>query len=81
MIFPEPADLMAVYRLHRGVDARDVASAHAAAAAVRPPGFKRLIVSGASPFTPSLCQGLWDDAPAVLAAVAPDLVQAFAVHL
>ncbi|MDT7834353.1 NAD-dependent epimerase/dehydratase family protein [Aquabacterium sp. OR-4] len=26
--FPEPAPLMAVYRLHRGVDARDVAQAH-----------------------------------------------------
>src|SRR5205814_4417378 len=29
--FPEPADLMAVYRLHRGIDVRDVADAHARA--------------------------------------------------
>ena len=28
--FPEPPDRMAMFRLHRGIDARDVASAHAA---------------------------------------------------
>ena len=38
--FPEPAHIMAVYRLHRGIDARDVADAHAGALAVRGAGFR-----------------------------------------
>lgn len=75
--FPEPADLMAVYRLNRGVDARDVASAHACAVQVRPPGFNRFIISGATPFTRSMCQALYDEAPVVLRNKVPDLVRAF----
>ena len=53
--FPEPADLMAVYRLNRGVDARDVASAHRAAVERRLSGFRCYIISAATPFTPLHC--------------------------
>lgn len=76
--FPEPADLMAVYRLHRGVDARDVAAAHAAALAHEGEPYRAWIVSGATPFRPSDREALARDAPAVLRERAPDLVAAFA---
>jgi UDP-glucose 4-epimerase len=75
--FPEPVNLMAVYRLNRGVDFRDVADAHAAAIEKRLPGFQRFIVSAATPFEPGDCEGLFTDAPAALRRRAPDLVQAF----
>ncbi len=75
--FPEPADLMAVYRLSRGVDARDVASAHAAAIKTRPAGFNRYIISGQTPFEPAQCQQLFDDAPTVIQSVVPELVDAY----
>ena len=78
--FPEAAPLMALYRLHRGVDARDVASAHACALAWDHPGFRRYVVSGHTPFVPADAAGLLLDAPEVLARRAPELVQAFARH-
>lgn len=44
--FPEPVDVMTVYRLHRGIDVRDVARAHVLALSVRPrQGFRRWLVS------------------------------------
>jgi len=76
--FPEPAPLMAAYRLHRGVDARDVAEAHALALLQAPPGLRRFLVSGAMPFGPDDLRDLLHDAPAVLARRAPALVEAFA---
>jgi len=72
--FPEAAPLMAVYRLHRGVDARDVARAHALALQDGGPATATWVISGATPFQPQDAQALWQDAPAVLAARAPDLV-------
>jgi UDP-glucose 4-epimerase len=48
--FPEAVERMAVYRLHRGIDLRDVADAHAAALAVRGAAFQRYLVSGWTPF-------------------------------
>ena len=75
--FPEPADLMAVYRLHRGIDARDVADAHAAALAYEGEAFGAWIVSGATPFLRSDGEALARDAPSVLRERAPDLVAAF----
>ena len=75
--FPEPAPLMAVYRLHRGIDARDVASAHAAALDWAQPGFRKLLVSSPTPFLPQDMPELLLDAPRVLARRAPGLVQAF----
>ncbi|MDD3764744.1 MAG: NAD(P)-dependent oxidoreductase [Nevskiales bacterium] len=75
--FPERADLMAVYRLTRGIDYRDVASAHACALERRLAGFKRFIVSGATPFSESDCERLFDNAPAALEDKAPELVRGF----
>lgn len=78
--FPEPADLMAVYRLHRGVDARDVAAAHAAALAHQGEHHRTWIASGATPFRPPDAEALARDAPAVLRGRAPGLVAAFAAR-
>ncbi|TDR46656.1 UDP-glucose 4-epimerase [Tahibacter aquaticus] len=76
--FPEPAHLMASYRLHRGVDARDVAEAHALALRSETPGLRRFVISGATPFQTQDLAELLHDAPAVLQRRAPALVQAFA---
>ena len=76
--FPEPAPVMAAMRLHRGVDARDVADAHALALATARAGFRRFVISGAGPFNRNDAALLGADAPAALRLRAPALVQAFA---
>lgn len=76
--FPETAPQMACARLHRGVDARDVAEAHALALATARPGSRVYLLSGATPFLPADMAALKADAPAVLRQRAPALVQAFA---
>jgi UDP-glucose 4-epimerase len=76
--FPEPAPIMAAYRLHRGVDARDIADAHALALQTTQPGFRRFVVSGATPFKAEDAHDLLRDAPLVLKHRAPELVEAFA---
>jgi nucleoside-diphosphate-sugar epimerase len=76
--FPEPAPLMAVGRLHRGVDARDVAQAHELALAGPTSGSRLFVVSGATPFMPEDATTLKSEAAAVLRRRAPDLVAALA---
>jgi nucleoside-diphosphate-sugar epimerase len=76
--FPEPAPLMASYRLHRGIDARDVADAHALAVLRTGAPFARYVVSAQTPFLPTDLEQLAVDAPAVIARRAPELAQAFA---
>ncbi|AWV06138.1 NAD-dependent epimerase/dehydratase family protein [Marilutibacter maris] len=75
--FPEPADRMAVYRLHRGIDARDVGDAHAAALGAAGPSFQRYIASGRTPFVPADAERLARDPRGLLAERCPDLVEAF----
>lgn len=76
--FPEPANLMAVYRLTRGIDYRDVASAHACAIAKRLPGFRRYIISGATPFDKKSCERLYHSAEEVIREYAAGLAEDFA---
>ena len=76
--FPEPVDLMAVYRLTRGIDARDVASAHACAVEKRLSGFRRYIISGQTPFSKICCERLYQNADDVIREFAPDLTESFA---
>jgi nucleoside-diphosphate-sugar epimerase len=76
--FAEPAPLTAAYRLHRGIDARDVALAMTMALQGEAPPWRLFVLSGATPFMPEDCAALWRDAPAVLAQRAPALVPAFA---
>lgn len=75
--FPEPAPQMAMYRLHRGVDARDVADAHALALQPVALPFRRFLLSGVTPFQRDDLVALKHDAAAVLRQRVPDLVREF----
>lgn len=76
--FPEEPRLVAIYRLHRGVDAEDVAQAHELALAAPARGFAAFNVSAPSPFVQSDCAALLADAAAVIAARHPWAVAEFA---
>lgn len=76
--FPEPAHLMAVYRLTCGIDARDVASAHACAVDKRRSGFRRYIISGQTPFNKISCEQLYQSADDAIREYAPCLASDFA---
>lgn len=75
--FPEPPPLMAVYRLHRGIDARDVAAAHALALVRDLPGTRCYVLSGAPPFEPADAAAAGADAAALLRIKVPALAAAF----
>lgn len=65
--FPEPAPTMALYRLHRGVDYRDVADAHVLASQLKKEKpFDVYVISGDTPFLPSDSQWLFEDPAAVV---------------
>ncbi|SFC48183.1 UDP-glucose 4-epimerase [Pseudoalteromonas denitrificans DSM 6059] len=68
---------MAVYRLTRGIDVRDVASAHACTVEKRLPGFRRFIISGPTPFNKCCCENLYQNADVVLREYAQNLVETF----
>ncbi|MCU0760459.1 MAG: NAD(P)-dependent oxidoreductase [Steroidobacteraceae bacterium] len=76
--FPEPVPEMAMYRLYRGLDERDAASAHERAIESLARGGARLfVISAPTPFEPRDCELLARDAPAVLRRRVPGLVAAF----
>lgn len=56
--FPEPPERMLLYRLHRGIDVRDVADAHVAALTNGGPAFQRYLASGWTPFQREDCEAL-----------------------
>ena len=64
--FPEDPRLLAIYRLYRGVDARDVAQAHECALAAGLAGFEIFNISAASPFAQADCRALLADAEALV---------------
>jgi UDP-glucose 4-epimerase len=75
----EPGPLMAAYRLYRGIDVRDVATAHERAVETFDSlGARTYIVSGATPFLPQDCADLGRDVRKVLLRRAPALAEAFA---
>ena len=75
--FPEAPELMAGYRLYRGIDRRDVAEAHALALDRNGPP-ATYVISAATPFEPADCGELFDDAPAVIERRCPGLAQSLA---
>lgn len=75
--FPEPLRDMALHRLHRGIDRRDVAEAHALALAGAGQGCETYVVSATPAFTPDDCEELWRDAPCAIRRRAPALAAAF----
>lgn len=75
--FPEPANAMAVLRLHRGIDARDVAEAHALAVVHDGPAHATFVISGATPFLREDLEDLACEARTVIARRVPALIRAF----
>ena len=73
--FPEPLPLMALYRLYRGMDARDVAQAFSLALTAHVKQFEAINISGETPFFETDCAELFTDAPQVLRKRAPEFVQ------
>jgi UDP-glucose 4-epimerase len=76
--FPEPAPTMAMYRLHRGVDARDVAEAHRLALMSPGENYRVFILSGTTPFEPSDCKALKHMPEKVLHHKCPSICELFA---
>ncbi len=64
--FPENEDAMAIYRLHRGVDIRDVAEAHMLALTAALDPFHVFNISAAPAFSESECGALFHDADDVI---------------
>lgn len=75
--FPEAAPLMALYRLYRGVDARDVAQAFSLSLTADFAQFEAINISGETPFQQDDCERLRLDASEVLRLRAPELVEEF----
>jgi len=76
--FPEPVQQMAVYRLHRGVDYRDVADAHLLASEVG--GIKEIevfVISGKTPFLKSDLEELAQNPEGVIRERHPQLATEF----
>jgi nucleoside-diphosphate-sugar epimerase len=71
--FPEAADVMAWYRLYRGIDRRDVADAHALALG-RTGDPATYVICAATPFQREDCRELLVDAPSVIERRCPGLV-------
>ncbi len=78
--FPESPRLMAIYRLYRGVDVRDVASAHVLALTARFGKFEIFNIAAHSPFAESDCAELKCDAAAVVSRAFPNAPAAFAAR-
>ncbi|MBO9100949.1 MULTISPECIES: NAD-dependent epimerase/dehydratase family protein [unclassified Rhizobium] len=75
--FPESPQLMALYRLHRGIDIRDVASAHLRALQIEGAQLSTHIVSATTPFLLKDCETLGNNALSVIQKRCPGIVQAF----
>jgi nucleoside-diphosphate-sugar epimerase len=75
--FPEPVDVMAWYRLYRGIDRRDVAEAHALALGRNGPPSTYVISSG-TPFKREDCEELLHGASAIIERRRPGLIDRMA---
>ena len=75
--FPEPAPVMAMYRLHRGIDARDVAQAHRLALVESDENYRMFVVSGATPFQKVDCVSLKQSPESVLLERCPEVCRIF----
>jgi UDP-glucose 4-epimerase len=78
--FPEPAPTMAMYRLHRGIDARDVAVAHSLALKPQEEHYRMFVLSGTTPFARSDCDDLKWRPDRVLRQKCPSICDLFAAR-
>jgi UDP-glucose 4-epimerase len=79
--FAQTPELLALYRLYRGVDVRDAAAAHVLAATGQEEmSFEIMNISAHSPFLKSDLPMLLHDAASVLQARVPHVVETFARH-
>jgi nucleoside-diphosphate-sugar epimerase len=76
--FPESARTMALHRLHRGIDRRDVVAAHLLALDHVSETAQTYIVSGSSPFLRDDVDALLNDAGSVIRKRAPAVAKEFA---
>jgi UDP-glucose 4-epimerase len=76
--FPESDYLTTVYRLYRGVDVRDAATAHILAMTAENKGYEVLNISALPPFSRNDTYDLLHDAPNVLLRHFPDIDKLFA---
>jgi UDP-glucose 4-epimerase len=76
--YDEGPERMAIHRMHRGGDVRDMAAAHLLALDRGVPGCELFIVSGRSPFRPQDAEELLRDAPAVIRRTLPQAEAWFA---
>jgi nucleoside-diphosphate-sugar epimerase len=76
--FREADELMAAYRLYRGVDLRDVAAAHHLALLANLPRFEVFNISARTPFESEDTTELLQNAPAVIRQRCPKLEREFA---
>lgn len=76
--YDEGPERMAIHRLHRGGDVRDIAAAHILALDREVPGCELFIVSGPSPFRPADAGELLRDARAVIRRTVPEAEAWFA---
>lgn len=77
--FPERADVMAWYRLYRGIDRRDVAEAHLVALGREGPP-ATYVISGATPFRRDDCDELYLDASSAIERRCPGLIDCAGRH-
>ncbi len=75
--FPEPAPFMAMYRLHRGIDARDVATGHKLALGPSSQTYRTFILSGSTPFRKADCKALLQTPRPVLLRRCPSICELF----
>ena len=76
--FPESDYMLAIYRLYRGVDVRDAATAHILATTVEMKGYEVFNISALSPFSRDETYELLHEAPSVLLRHFPNINKLFA---
>lgn len=76
--FPESTPAMALHRLHRGIDRRDVVAAHLLALDHVSEAARTYVVSGWSPFLREDAEALMRETPKVIRERVPEVAQAFA---
>lgn len=79
-MFPEPDELMAIYRLYRGVDVQDVVQAHELALYSSIEGYEVINVSSQTPFQQSDGEELSGNADAVIMRYFPWAQKEFSVR-